>query len=91
MRIIPKGTVVHSRDCRTDAPYMDGSIIAPCVDLFDTIEITDVEWDDIYRKYRQYCIDVVTGTYDEWTSIGFPIPKPFSQYLKELIKLKQGI
>jgi hypothetical protein len=63
MRIIPNDVTTYGNN--------------PVILLSDTIEVTDDEWNKIYRKYSQECAKrrITQADY------------PFYQYLRELIEL----
>jgi hypothetical protein len=79
MRIIPDGfeaieksiTVAATHEIKWIHFFMEG----------DTIEITDAEWDEISHQYAIRGYDKATATW------GYTEPKPFSQYLRDLISL----
>jgi hypothetical protein len=50
--------------------------------VYNTIEISDEEWNEIWDSFFRYCTDT-TKPYDPERKF-----KPFSQYLRELIALK---
>jgi hypothetical protein len=76
MRIIPGDIEPHTHE-------IVGIGEVAHFDAADTIEITDAEWDGIYNAFRSQGYDPATNTW------GAPLVQSFSQYLKELIQLKE--
>jgi hypothetical protein len=75
MRLIPDGDSLTDTD---PCEYCSHDDCKEC-NFYYNIEISNTEWDEIGEKYQLHCIHMDYKA------------KPFSQYLHELIKLKQDM